>query len=288
MADNNTDNLSMLEDNSIDSPDNGAPKAADDFFEALDRKVNEGILEQEDEPADMQSERVEETSEMSPETNSQEHDWEKRYSDSSDEARRLNGRLGELEPYVPVLDAMRKDPNLVSHVRNYFEGGGSTPKTVTEQLGLNDDFIFDADEAVTDSNSDSAKVLQTTIDGVVQQRLGKFAQEQESQVNRVTAEKEFKTKHDMNDNEWKEFISFANSRSLSLDDIYYLKNRQNRDKNVANSARKDMTEQMKRVRQKPQSASAVGGASRSGDVSQDDQVFNSILGLDSELESMFG
>jgi len=288
MADNNTDNLSMLEDNSIDSPDNGAPKAADDFFEALDRKVNEGILEQEDEPADMQSERVEETSEMSPETNSQEHDWEKRYSDSSDEARRLNGRLGELEPYVPVLDAMRKDPNLVSHVRNYFEGGGSTPKTVTEQLGLNDDFIFDADEAVTDSNSDSAKVLQTTIDGVVQQRLGKFAQEQESQVNRVTAEKEFKTKHNMNDNEWKEFISFANSRSLSLDDIYYLKNRQNRDKNVANSARKDMTEQMKRVRQKPQSASAVGGASRSGDVSQDDQVFNSILGLDSELESMFG
>jgi len=288
MADNNTDNLSMLEDNSIDSPDNGAPKAADDFFEALDRKVNEGILEQEDEPADMQSERVEETSEMSPETNSQEHDWEKRYSDSSDEARRLNGRLGELEPYVPVLDAMRKDPNLVSHVRNYFEGGGSTPKTVTEQLGLNDDFIFDADEAVTDSNSDSAKVLQTTIDGVVQQRLGKFAQEQESQVNRVTAEKEFKTKHEMNDEEWKEFISFANSRSLSLDDIYYLKNRQNRDKNVANSARKDMTEQMKRVRQKPQSASAVGGASRSGDVSQDDQVFNSILGLDSELESMFG
>ena len=288
MADNNTDNLAMLEDNSIDSPDNGAPKAADDFFEALDRKVNEGILEQEDEPADMQSERVEETSEMSPETNSQEHDWEKRYSDSSDEARRLNGRLGELEPYVPVLDAMRKDPNLVSHVRNYFEGGGSTPKTVTEQLGLNDDFIFDADEAVTDSNSDSAKVLQTTIDGVVQQRLGKFAQEQESQVNRVTAEKEFKTKHDMNDNEWKEFISFANSRSLSLDDIYYLKNRQNRDKNVANSARKDMTEQMKRVRQKPQSASAVGGASRSDDVSQDDQVFNSILGLDSELESMFG
>ena len=288
MADNNTDNLAILEDNSIDSPDNGAPKAADDFFEALDRKVNEGILEQEDEPANMQSEQVEETSEMSPATNSQEHDWEKRYSDSSEEARRLNGRLGELEPYMPVLDAMRKDPNLVSHVRNYFEGGGSTPKTVTEQLGLGDDFIFDADEAITDSKSDSAKVLQSTIDGVVQQRLGRFAKEQEGQANRMTAEKEFKTKHNMNDDEWKEFISFANSRSLSLDDIYYLKNRENRDKNVADSARKDMTEQMKRVRQKPQSASAVGGASRSDNASHEDQVFNSILGLDSELESMFG
>ena len=288
MADNNTDNLAILENNSIDSPENDMPKAADDFFEALDRKVNEGILEQEDEPAEVQSEKVEETSEMSPETNSQEHNWEKRYGDSSAEAKRLNSRLGELEPYVPVLDAMRKDPNLVSHVKNYFEGGGSTPKSVTEQLGLDDDFIFDADEAVTDSGSDSAKVLQSTIDGVVQQRLGRFAKEQEGQANRMTAEKEFKTKHNMNDNEWKEFISFANSRSLSLDDIYYLKNRENRDKNVADSARKDMTEQMKRVRQKPQSASAVGGASRSDDVSQDDQVFNSILGLDSELESMFG
>tara|TARA_R110000824_G_scaffold399887_2_gene606241 strand:+ start:3832 stop:4698 length:867 start_codon:yes stop_codon:yes gene_type:complete len=288
MADQNTDNLAILENNSIDSPDNEAPKAADDFFEALDRKVNEGILEQEDKPAEMQSGQVEETSEMRPETNSQEHDWEKRYGDSSDEARRLNSRLGELEPYVPVLDAMRKDPNLVTHVRDYFEGGGSTPKTVTEQLGLSDDFIFDADEAVTDSNSDSAKVLQSTIDGVVKQRLGRFSKEQEGQANRMTAEKEFKTKHEMNDEQWKEFISFANSRSLSLDDIYYLKNRNNRDKNVADSARKDMTEQMKRVRQKPQSASAVGGASRSNNVSQDDQVFNSILGLDSELESMFG
>jgi len=288
MADNNTDNLAILENNSIDSPENDMPKAADDFFEALDRKVNEGILEQEDEPAEVQSEKVEETSEMSPETNSQEHNWEKRYGDSSAEAKRLNSRLGELEPYIPVLDAMRKDPNLVSHVKNYFEGGGSTPKSVTEQLGLDDDFIFDADEAVTDSSSDSAKVLQSTIDGVVQQRLGRYAKEQESQNNRTTAEKEFRSKHEMNDEEWKEFISFANSRSLSLDDIYYLKNRENRDKNVADSARKDMTEQMKRVRQKPQSASAVGGASRSDNSSHEDQVFNSILGLDSELESMFG
>ena len=288
MADQNTDNLAMLEDNSIDSSENEAPKAADDFFEALDRKVNKGILEQEDEPANVQSGQVEETSEMRPEADSQEHNWEKRYGDSSTEAQRLNSRLTELEPYVPVLDAMRKDTNLVSHVKNYFEGGGSTPKSITEQLGLDDDFIFDADEAVTDSGSDSAKVLQSTIDGVVQQRLNRYSKEQQSQTNRTTTEKEFKTKYEMNDEQWKDFLSYANSRSLSLDDIYYLKNRENRDKNVANSARKDMTEQMKRVRQKPQSASAVGGASRSDDVSQDDQVFNSILGLDSELESMFG
>ena len=32
MADNNTDNLAILENNSIDSPENDMPKAADDFF----------------------------------------------------------------------------------------------------------------------------------------------------------------------------------------------------------------------------------------------------------------
>ena len=92
----------------------------------------------------------------------------------------------------------------------------------------------------------------------------------------------------MNDDQWKELVDYANSRTLSLDDIYYLKNRENRDKNVADSARKDMSEQMKRVRQKPQSASSLGGASRNDDMTPDEQVFEAILGIDSELESVFG
>ena len=291
MANKNTDNLSKsseLNDFNIDSPENNTPDTADDFFEALDRKVNQGILEPEEEPALMQSEAEPETSEMSPETVEQEHNWEKRYSDSSAEAKRLNNRLSELEPYVPVLDAMKKDPNLVTHVRDYFEGGGSTPKKVTEKLGLDDDFIFDADDAVSNTDSDSAKVLQATIDGVVNQRLGNYAKEQESQTKRVGAEKEFRAKHEMSDDKWQNFVKFANSRSLSLDDIYYLMNRQSRDKNVAQSTRQDMAEQMKRVRQKPQSASAMGGAVRNEQPSQEDQVFNAILGIDSELESVFG
>ena len=291
MANKNTDNLSKsseLNDFNIDSPENNTPDTADDFFEALDRKVNQGILEPEEEPALMQSEAEPETSEMSSESVEQEHNWEKRYSDSSSEAKRLNNRLSELEPYVPVLDAMKKDPNLVTHVRDYFEGGGSTPKKVTEKLGLDDDFIFDADDAVSNTDSDSAKVLQATIDGVVNQRLGNYAKEQESQTKRVGAEKEFRAKHEMSDDKWQNFVKFANSRSLSLDDIYYLMNRQSRDKNVAQSTRQDMAEQMKRVRQKPQSASSIGGAVRNEQPSQEDQVFNAILGIDSELESVFG
>jgi hypothetical protein len=105
-----------------------------------------------------------------------EHDWKKRYEDSSKEARNLNDRLNEIEPYTPLLDAMKKDPNLVTHVRGYFEGVGSTPSNLKERIGITDeDFVFDYDEGIEQPNSDSGRLLSVTIDGVVEKRFGEFA-----------------------------------------------------------------------------------------------------------------
>ena len=50
-------------------------------------------------------------------------DWEKRYKDSSKEAVKMAGQLKQLKPFVPVLDAMKRDSGLVDHVRNYFKNG---------------------------------------------------------------------------------------------------------------------------------------------------------------------
>ena len=263
---------------------------ADNFFEALDRKVNEGILEPEENTADTGAyeQNLEETSETGPqEYSEQEHDWEKRYKDSSSEARRLNDKVSEFEPYLPILDAMKQDPNLISHVRNYFEGGGDPPKSVKEQLGLDEDFIFDPDEAIGNSGSDSSKVLQSVIDGVVQRRLKGFAQGQQKATQVQTQESDFRQRHDMTDGEWQEFQDYSKSRTLTLDDIYFLKNRDNRDRQVADSTRKEMKDQMQRVRTKPQSVAKSG---RSGKVerSDEDVIFDSILGVDKELESAFG
>ena len=47
-----------------------------------------------------------------------------------------------------------------------------------------------------------------------------------------------------------------------------------------------MKEQMQRVRNKPQSA-ARAGSSGTTSVTEEDQVFDAILGIDSELESAF-
>ena len=288
MTETQTDNLNAEEMFPADSPAESTVPNADDFFEALDRKVNQGILEPEETTAsNVQQLESEPTSEASPQQDANgEHNWEKRYADSTNEARKLNGQLKELEPYVPILNAMKKDPNLISHVRNYFEGGGETPKSVKEQLGLDEDFIFDADEAVTDNKSSSAKVLQSVIDGAVQRKLTGFAQNQQRVAESQNAENSFKEQHNMTNEEWNEFVDYSKSRTLTLDDIYYLKNRDNRDKQVANSTREEMKNQMQRVRSKPQSA-AKAGSQGTPQKSGDDNIFDSILGIDKELDSMF-
>ena len=72
-----------------------------------------------------------------------------------------------------------------------------------------------------------------------------------------------------------DITEFAKSRALSLDDIYYLYNREGRERNIAQSAKNEMVNQMKNVRQKPISAASSG--SMDVEISADDQVFDALL-----------
>ena len=261
--------------------------ASSDFFESLDQNVNGGIQNETEQPQST-SEQSDNT-QMSPSDVQPQDDNEilqKRYSDSSREAKKLNGQLKEIEPYMPILDAMREDPNLIQHVRNYFEGGGQAPQTMSEKLNLPDDFVFDADEAFSSNDSDSAKVLGATVDGIVQRRLNQALQGQKAENQRLTKEAAFKQKHNMSDEEWSTFVDFAKSKSLELEDIYYLKNRENRDANIADSTREQMAKQMRKTQEQPSSLASAGSVAT--EQSPDDSVFDAIVGLDSDLESAFG
>lgn len=256
-----------------------------DFFSQLDGEVNGGILESDDSSQILTDNTEKVVSEV------QQEDVEtlkKRYSDSSKEGKRLNTRLKELEPYLPILDEMRKDPDLINHVRGYFEGGGQTPQSVTENLDLPEDFIFDADEAVSDTNSDSAKVLNSTIDKVVQKRLQNELGKQKEEA-RVDSEVDaFKQKHNLNNDQWEQFKEYADSRPLSLDDILYLKQR---DENAPIEPRavgvtEKASEHIKKAQTKPQSLASVGSAVAQED--PDNDLFDAILGIDKNLENAFG
>ena len=261
---------------------------AEDFFSQLDRQVMGDVIEQPIEEAQQEqitSPQGNPEVEQKANPNEDVANLEKRYSDSSREAKRLNTRLKELEPYMPLLNAMKEDPNLISHVRGYFEGGGSAPKSVKEQLGLDEDFVFDYDDALSDPASASAKLFNATVDGVVQRRLGDYAKQQSIQSRRASEENAFKQKYQMSEESYNDLMDYAKSHRLSLEDVYYLKNRENRDAQVAEGAREEIVQQMKNVRQMPQSVASAGNTQRE-EKSVDDAVFDKLLSQGTGLDEL--
>ena len=272
--------------NTVDAVVDGV---GDDFFQAIDESVNSGILSDTSQPTSENNSGNKLTSQSEVQEDSTENkvdSLKKRYSDSSREAKRLNGKLQELEPYMPILDAMRDDPNLISHVRNYFEGGGQTPQNMAEKLNLPEDFVFDAEEAFATPQSDSAKVLGATIDGIVHRRLNTALSGQRVENQRLASENSFRSKYDMTDDQWGQFVNYAKSKSLELDDIYYLMNRSNRDEQIADNTREALHQTMREVQQIPGSLAETGGAQV--EESPDDRVFDAILGSDTMLDEVFG
>ena len=220
-------------------------------------------------------------------------DWEKRYADSSREAVKWRDRYKEVEQFVPVLNAMKDDSGLVDHVRNYLTEGGSPAKSIQEKLKLDEDFIFDQQEAMTDPESDSAKVMNAHVDSLVQQRVGQMVKAEKATAQKVAHKKQldeqelaFKEKNNMTDEEFNSFKDKAKGHKMTLDDIHHIINKDKVNANVAQNTKQDMLNQMKNVRNMPTSAS---GANSQGEVeSEDRNVFNSILGRDSGVDNLFG
>ena len=269
--------------------------STDSFFDQLEAEVNGGIADNKPVQETPQPTRGPEM-----ETRTQEVegpidtaiDWEKRYKDSSREATRMRGELDTLKPFVPLLDVMKKDHGLVDHVRGYLENGGAPAKNVKEELGLGEDFIYDQDEALSDPDSDSAKVFNAHVDKMVQGRLNQSmqAQQQAVQKNQLKDRRKqeaiaFIKKHNLNQEQFMEFVEQAKKRPLSLDDAYYVINKDKAAANVAKSTKDDMLHQMKSVREMPTSASGVN--SPRTDRSPDDKVFDDLFSDGSGVDNLF-
>ena len=268
-----------------------------DFFAEMERQVNGGIIEEEStvekEATPQQTGPPVATQQKEDPKVSSEINWEKSYKDSSREAQKMSSTLGELKPFIPVLEAMKQDSGLVDHVRDYLKSGGSPAKSVQDSLNLGEDFVYDAAEAMDDPNSDSAKVFQAHVDKVVNKRVGdmmtrerQHAQRQQINSAKKADEQRLREKYNMNDEEWGNFVTEAKERTLTLDDVYFLLNKDKREQNVAQETKRDMINQMRNVRDIPTSATSAN--SQSVEKSQKDDLFDQVLGTDSELDDMFG
>ena len=220
-------------------------------------------------------------------------DWQKRYADSSREAVRWRDRYKEVEKFVPVLDAMKQDSGLVDHVRSYLESGGAPAKSVQEELELDEDFMFDQHEAMTDPDSDSAKVMNSHVDKLVQQRVGQMVTQEQQRAAQIQKqqqmkqhEADFMKRHNMSPEQFQAFKKRASNHTMTLDDVHYLLNKGKVQQNVAANTKQDMMKQMKNVRNMPTSASGVNNQGSAK--SEDRSVFENILGFDSGTDNLFG
>mgnify|MGYP003114360266 FL=1 len=271
-----------------------------DFFNELENSVNGGIQDTEATQQDSSPEQVtydnQQVGSNNVETTQTDNstDWEKRYKDSSREAVKWREQYKEVEAFVPVLEAMKKDGGLVEHVREYLVNGGKPAQSIQQKLKLNEDFVFDQQEAMSNPDSDSAKLMNAHVDGMVQNRVSqmlKAEQQRAMQVQQLRQRKQdeeaFKQKHNMSEEQFEQFKERAKKHTMSLDDINYLLNKDKTNANVANATKQDMLNQMKNVRNMPTSAS--GANSQGGkDKSVDRDVFDSILGFDNSVDNLFG
>ena len=268
-----------------------------DFFEALENDVNAAIHD-ETPPSEVTPhtnsgpEQVTHVKSEEGSNNETKVDWEQRYKDSTREAQRLHGEMSDLKPFIPVLDAMKNDSGLVDHVRNYLTDGGKPSATIQERLGLGEDFVFDAQEAMSDAGSDSAKLMNAHVDRLVQGRVGQMINAEkkrtataQAEVNRQGEEQVFREKHAMTDEEYGRFVSAAKEHVLTLEDVHYLLNKEKTAANTANSTKQDMLDQMKNVRNIPTSASGANSQG-SKEQSMEDTVFNALKSVDDSLDNL--
>lgn len=280
--------------NTPDNTDNPGKASVDSFFNDLDKDVNGIVLDDNHtNEATLQQEAAPAMDNLQQSNEAQTVDWEKRYKDSSREAVRMRDEMKDIKPFVPILDAMKKDRGLVNHVRGYFENGGEPAKTVKEQLGLDEDFIYDQQEALDNPNSDSGKVFSTYVDRAVQQKMGTVLAN-EDKKRQVAADKQqrvaemaaFIKRKGLTKEQFSDFMDNLKNRKPSLDDLYDTMNRDQTNSQVAKNVRTDMMEQMKNVRDIPTSVSGVN--SPRAEKSADDEIFDDVMGSGLDMNDLFG
>ena len=270
--------------------------SGDSFFDALDNDVNGMVTNPEtDGEAEAQEPEVGQTTQpmVDPVQTNGNTDWEKRYKDSSREAQRLNDELKELEPIKPLVNYMKRDSGLIDTIRNYLQNGGKTPEAVQNQLNLSEDFVFDGHEAVTDENSESAKVLNHMVEGTVQKRVNgildrekKVTAQQNLKTAQIEKAQDFMKRTGMSEDEFGTMLKSAKSREFTFDDMYYILNRDKVAQNVASSTKNEMLGQMKQARDIPTSQGGTNSAPAPSK-SVDDNIFDSLVDSDGGLSDLF-
>ena len=168
-------------------------------------------------------------------------------------------KLREVEPVLPMLEAMLNDDNFLEMAEKYFTDPEEQRKALMKSLDLEDGYVFDLDTALSDPKSKDAQILQKLTQRQTASQKQQTSKNQQSSNNQISDEDkaEFIKKHGIEEKEFDTMIEQAKTYKITLDDIYYLINREK----IIENARKEAT---KSFREQSSVASTIGRSKSQG------------------------
>lgn len=202
------------------NPESGASQARNSIFDKIEDELNSHNAQQ---PTEREAKPVVEGKKNSNNPNEQEHDWEKRYKDSSREIQRIHEELKKVEPYIPIVKLAERDPQFLDYIASY----GDDTKTdinkteqILKRLGVGDGFVFDAEEAVLNRDSVSGKVLGAMVDEIASGKTNESKKEIIGAVKNMFEVERFKQQNKLTDSQFDELKKFASGLKLDWQTVY--------------------------------------------------------------------
>ena len=290
--------------NSDNTPDNKVvPKPSgadslftDDFFAQIDKNIEPNLQELEPQvlnlpegdplfkEADEAGNSGNNTPESTTDLDKRLENLETRYRASSEEAIRLNKEVESFKPFLPIVKAMQNDLAKNQGIKDNLASGKIDSKVIKRNLGLPEDFLYDKDEAMNDLNSDSAKyekaiqaqIVRGEIANALRGRDKQVAQQKIIEVKDAEEKAFIKTHPDVDMNE---LNSYAENRTLTLEDIHTLMTIDERMKKVASNAEKGVFDKMKETQSSPKSLASAASHNQTVD------PINKVMGILKNLDS---
>ncbi len=244
------------------------PMSGDDFHDELSRQI---IGEEEEyEPINVLPDTTQ-TQQPIPDNNGEIakrlENLERRYTSSSTEGMRLaeeNRKLAE------------------ENARLQAEPKNKPPKNLKEALGLNEDFVYDEQEAIDDPDSDSYRYRKAEIALEAKRIIDSERQKDSAEIEQIERDRqkaELMQEFQMDEQGWNEFENSVKGRQWSLRDIFVLQHPEV----IANTAIQEISQEQRRHLEKignfGKTLAHTGGGTRQNGLSGD-QIFDSMFVID--------
>jgi len=199
--------------------------------------------------------------------------------DKSDNSELLKAMKTQTKNIDALIESNKVVPQLVQK-----ETQQEQPKNLAEYLFGKDkaeEFVYDPEEAVSDSNSDSAKYHRAEIALETRKQIDRSkaeTKEEDAQQVFVKEKEALMKEFNLTDAGFSDFEKEAEKRNVTLKDIYLMIHREEISKNIAKNTTKDFATQRTRMSNMSPSMSAKGGQELQKESSS--QYFSRLFNID--------